>query len=393
MADKKGFRTVESEIEEMNEQIRSHRRAIARRILCVVAVLIIIFAAAELYLALRSYSSYSVSSSTERSDSAAVSFEAFHNQILKYTNDGAILMDGRNNLIWNQSYEMTTPTVAHSKNYLAIYDQNGIDIYIMTAEETVRHLEMSDSIQSVSVSDQGTVAVLMKSDDVAIVKLYDKTGAELANGQFYQENGGFPVDIALSYDAKKMAIAMVNVADGVMKSTITFYNFGSVGQNEIDNTVGEFEYEDLLIPEIEYVSNDKMIALSSREVMVFAGTEKPQLESEIELEESPRSVIYNQKYVAVSYAAESEGYHIVLYNFKGKDVMDVDTDLIYKDMYFLENGEICISDGNSVEIYTTHSIKKFNYVFDTEICRILSQGKGTEYVFIFDNSTQEVRLR
>ncbi len=393
MADIKGFRTVESDIEEMNEQIRSHRRAIARRILCVVGIMIIIFVAAELYLALRRYTSYSVSNTTERSDSAAVSFDAFHNQILKYTNDGAILMDGQNQLTWNQSYEMTTPTVARSNDYLAIYDKNGTDIYILSATASVRHLEMADSILSVSVSDQGTVAVLMKDDDVTIVKLYDKTGTELANGAFYQENGGFPVDIALSYDGKKMAVAMVNVADGAMKSTITFYNFGSVGQNEIDNTVGEFEYEDVLIPEIEYVSKDKMVALSNRSIMVFGGTEKPSLYSEIELEDSPRTVIYNSKYIGVSYSTEKEGYHIVLSNLKGKQVMDADTDIVYDDMYFLENGEICISDGNSVEIYTSHSIKKFSYVFDTKIYRILSQGKGTEYVFIFEDSTQEVRLR
>lgn len=41
----------------------------------------------------------------------------------------------------------------------------------------------------------------MKEDDVSYVRLYDKKGQELASGEFYQEKGSFPVDIALAPDA------------------------------------------------------------------------------------------------------------------------------------------------------------------------------------------------
>lgn len=39
----------------------------------------------------------------------------------------------------------------------------------------------------------------MKEDDVSYVRLYDKKGQELASGEFYQEKGSFPVDIALVF--------------------------------------------------------------------------------------------------------------------------------------------------------------------------------------------------
>ncbi|MDC7302212.1 DUF5711 family protein [Agathobacter ruminis] len=392
MANKNGFQTIESDIEEMNEQIRSHRRAIARRILCVVGILIIIFAATQLYLALRTYSSYRIDHKTERRDSEAVSFDFFGKNIVKYTNDGAICMDGQNMQIWNQSYEMTTPTLAKSDDYLAIFDCGGTEVYIISESGTQKHLEMARPIRALSVSNQGTVAVLMKDEEKAVVKLYNKEGDELANGEFYLQNGAFPVDVALSFDAKKMALSLVDASEGKMKSVIRFYNFGSVGKNEIDNNVGNFEYEEMLIPEIEYVSNDKMVALSDSEIMIFEGSEKPQLASEQKLEIQPRSIIYNKNYIATA-SQNEEGYQISLYNFRGKEVMKVETDIMYRDFYFLENGEMCISDGNSVELYTTHSIRKFHYVFDTDIYRILSQGSGTNYIFILSDSTQEVHLR
>ena len=51
----------------------------------------------------------------------------------------------------------------------------------------------------------------MKEDDVSYVRLYDKKGQELASGEFYQEKGSFPVDIALAPDAQKLAVDMLDV--------------------------------------------------------------------------------------------------------------------------------------------------------------------------------------
>lgn len=395
MPETKGFQTVESDIEEMNEQIRSHRKKVARRIICVAGILLVIFVAAELYLALRTFSSYSVNSTVERHDSEAVSFTNFGNYILKYSNDGAVCTDGQNEQIWNQSYEMVTPTIAMCDDYLAIYDRGGIDVYILSKTNAIKHLEMGNSISSVSISAKGTIAVLMKDTSTSYVEVYNKSGEKVVRGGFPREKGEYPVDIALSCDAKKLGVSMVNIAEGSLKSVISFYNFGSVGKNEIDNKVGEFVYENMMIPEIEFVSNNRMVALADSEIMIFEGAEKPELSREIVPEAEMRSVFYNDKFVGVvtENAGDKKGYHITLYNSKGKSSVDVDTEIEYDKIYFLNNGEFCVTDGINTEIYTTHSIKKFNYKFDRNIYRILSQGKGTEYIFIFEDATEEVRLR
>ena len=104
------------------------------------------------------------------------------------------------------------------------------------------------------------------------LKLYDVNGKELASGEFFGEQKNIPVDIALSYDAKKMAVDMIDVSGGKTDSVISFYNFGSVGQNEIDNNVGTYKYENQLIPEIAYVSDSRMIAVSDQSIMVFDGS-------------------------------------------------------------------------------------------------------------------------
>lgn len=54
--------------------------------------------------------------------------------------------------------------------------------------------------------------------------------------------------------------------------------------NEIDNNVGTYKYENQLIPEIAYVSDSRMIAVSDQNIMVFDGSQKPKLKQTIKLE-------------------------------------------------------------------------------------------------------------
>lgn len=95
---------------------------------------------------------------------------------------------------------------------------------------------------------------------------------------------------------------MIDVSGGKTDSVISFYNFGSVGQNEIDNNVGTYKYENQLIPEIAYVSDSRMIAVSDQNIMVFDGSQKPKLKQTIKLEKLIDSVFYNNKYIGVAYS-------------------------------------------------------------------------------------------
>lgn len=395
MAKKSDFRTVETNLEEIDEKIREHRMGIVRRVAIVVLCILVVFVGSRLWMEMRSYSSYDIQSSVGRSGSDAAKFEFFLGNVVEYSNDGISCMDGQNGKVWNQSYEMTSPKVEICGEYLAVYDQSGTEIYIMTAYGMEQKIETSKPIQTICVADQGTVAVLMKENDVSYVKLYDRQGKELANGEFYGNKGGYPVDIALSHDAKKMAVDMIDVNDGSLKSTITFYNFGSVGQNEIDNNVGSFSFADVFVPEITYVSDNRMIALGDTEFIVFEGSQKPKVSREIPLEQEAASVFYNEKYIGVTYenADEDSAYHILVYDMKGGTAMENDTDIHYDTIGFLSNNEICVRSEEQCDLFTIHSVKKFSYTFDSSLLYVASQDRYQNYIFIFQDTTEEVRLK
>lgn len=394
-SEKKGFHTVESNADELDEKIYEHRKSIFWKSVWTVCILVVVLVAFGLWTALRTFTSFDVRNSIERTDSEASSFESFLGNIVKYSNDGIVYMDDAGELIWNQSFEMSAPKLSICENYLAVYDRGGMEIYIMNESGVKNRIETNRPIQKVCVANQGTVAVLMKEGTTSYLKLYDQKGVELANGEFYGSKGGFPIDIAFSYDAQKLAVDMVDVSDGSIKSTINFYNFGSVGQNEINNNVGTYSFSDMLIPEIRYVSSDRMVAFGDSEIIIFTGSQKPQISKEIFFENEIQSVFCNESYIGVvqSNYDEAGTHHIRVFDMRGNEVMSGDTGMAYREIEFLDNNEICVRNQYECQLFTVHSVRKFEYTFDNELYKVISRNGGTDYILVLDGVTEEVHLK
>lgn len=397
MADvkKKGFKTIQTNYEELDEQIREHRKSILKKALKIVALIVVLIVGIELILALQSFSDYEVRNELDRKSTGNTQYQKFGDCLLEYSNDGISCISGSQDIIWNQAFEMTTPKVEICGDYLVIYDAAGTKLFILTRKGLEKSLEMTAPIQTVCIANQGTIAVLMKENQESQVKLFDKKGNELANGKFYGDKGGFPIDIALSYDGTKLAVDMVDVTKGKVSTTISFYNFGSVGQSEVDNIVGTYTFEGLLVPTIDYISNSRMIGMGTGKVLVFDGAQKPELSREIVIEEEILSFFHNEKYIGIVYdnAGVENSWHIKLMDMRGNTIMENDTSIPYDTIEFLTSGEICVRNLTQCEIFTVHSIRKFSYEFDKELYKVIATNGGQDYTFIFKDTIEEVKLK
>lgn len=393
---KKGFYTVqEPDMKDYKQKIKKHRLRILRRTAIAITAVLLIIIGVGLFMAFRHYENFDIRSSVERSDTAATHFKEFHGNILKYSNDGAFYTDRQNELIWNQTYEMSDPRLDICENYLTIYDKKGTKIYILTPEGLVGSIETTMPVEQVCIASQGTIAVLMYKDSAGYLAMYDKDGNNLAMGAIHGEKGGYPIAIGLSYDAIKLAVSTLDINDGSVKSTVAFYNFGSVGQNVTDHCVGANSFAGMVVTELKFLSNDCMAALGDSELMIFEGTQKPQITTEISLEKQAKSIFYDNKHIGVvtSNGDEDVTHHIVVYDLKGNIVMEKDFEMEYTSIEFLSNDEICIMNGNTCDIYTSRGIYKFHYQFDTEIYKVIPGLSGLNYTFILNDRTENVRLR
>lgn len=391
---KKGFKTIEVSSEELAEKAREHRKKTIKRAIQIVVGVLLVVVVVELLFALRSYDSYTVQDAIQRSRSGSAQYAQFQNYLLEYSKDGISCRNNKEVLLWNQSFEMVTPKVEVEGDYLVVYDAGGTQLFLLKESGLIKKIETNAPIQTVCLAEQGTVAVLMKEDQEAQVKLFDTKGVELANGTFYVSKGGFPVDIALSQDATKLAVSLVDVSQGRVDTTIAFYNFGSVGQSEIDNNVGMFTFEGIVIPEIDYMSGSKLVGIGTGRILIFDGGQKPEIAKEIKIEQEMLSVFHNDKYVGYVYDNKGveNSWHIKVLDLYGNAVMENDTSLAYEKVEFLSNNEICVTNKTQCEIFTLHSIKKFSYTFENELYQILSESRQG-YTLIFKDTIEKVILK
>ncbi len=383
------------ELSELQQKIRIHRIKILILIFVLTGIAIGLLFAALLYFERKVYTNYEVLEQIERRETEAAEYEEFQGNVLQYTQDGAVYSSITGEIFWNQTYEMETPRIAVCEDYLAIYEQGGNRIYIMNTVGKQGTIQTTMPVQRISIARQGTIAVLMEDSQTSYIHLYDKDGKQLAGGGLHIENSGYPLDLALSRDAQKLAVSMLDIHDAEVKSTVVFYNYGTVGQNEIDNIVGSYSYKDMIIPSIHFVTNDQLVAFGDTKTILYEGTQKPKVKKEIKCKKNIRSIYFNEDYFGLVFdnPDSAKGYLTSIYNMKGRLVLEQKFDLDYTDIGFLQNGLLCIQNEKSVQLYTMRGSKRFEHTFDRSIYDIISGSGQLDYWFILSGETDRIKLK
>ncbi len=389
------FPVAGSDVMQIQEKIHKHRRRIFVGIVLVAALLALALAAWSLYLQRKTYTNYEVLSTAAREDTEGARFAVFGSNVIRYGKDGAVCMDMDNRIIWNQTYEMQEPFIDVCGSYAAISEIQGERIYIMDSEGPCGEIKTTMPIQRVKVANQGMVAVLMERGGAGYLRLYGKEGDFLAEGELHTANSGYPLDIAISKDGKKMAVSLLDVKSGSIKNSITFFNFDSVGQNEIDNIVGQYSYADVMFPKVEFLSNNVLAAFGDSKAVIFEGAQKPKVKSEIKLDKQVRSIFYDDSHVGFVFdtGRKKRPYRMEIYDLAGSPMMRKRFGIEYKEIAFLANDEVCVLGDKECAIYTLRGVLKFRSTFRQGIRKILPLRGIRDYVFLMDKETQKVRLK
>ena len=347
-----------------------HRKKILVFFLCIVAVILWV-----LVFNLRKYDDFDVKETYERVDSAETHYVDFQDNFLKYSRDGAFYTEYDGDLIWNYTYEMDDPHIDVCGNYILIYDVQGTQAAILTNTGFKQTIKTAMPIVDANIASQGTVAILMQDG----------------------EAGGYPLAIALSSTAQRLMVSQLDVKDGNVKTTISFYDFSNKGKDEIDNIVATYSFSDQIIPQIAYVDGDKAIAFGDSEVIVFNNNSKASIAKETFVDGQIKSVFYDDKYWGIiCQATDDEGKYIdqmTVYTLTGRKRCQKTIDIASTNAEFVANHEIVLSNNKEVELYTLQGIKKFAYEFSTSIYKIIPQDASRRYVFVEDGHTDVVRLK
>ncbi len=383
-------------MKQVQQQLATMKLGKRKKEIAIILIVLCIVVGGSLLHLLGRYDGYSVRSSAKRTDASSSTYLDFQGNLLKYSNDGVFYTDYDGNLIWNYSYEMTNPTLDQCGDYILIYDKRGTQMSVLTTTGIQGSMDTSLPIVDANVADKGTVAVLTQENDINYLQLYDIDGKTLASGELHTENSGYPIAIALSSDAKKLMVSMINLNDGDVKTNIAFYNFGSAGKKEIDNIVATYSYSSLIVPEIDFVENDKAIAFGDNEIIIYSSAEKPKVDKEIFLDTEMKSIFHNDKYFGVICTSQQEdgstANEMTVYTMNGFRRFSKLIEIPYNKIELMDNNEIMLTNGAETNIYTLFGIKKFAYTFETSIYKIIPGDSSRRYIFIEDGLTEKVRI-
>ncbi|MCI5648934.1 MAG: DUF5711 family protein [Fusicatenibacter sp.] len=342
----------------------------------------------------RTYHTYKVLESSQQEDTLTYSFIGVGEHIFRFGIDSAQLRDREDQVLWNDAYSMNNPQAVSCGDAVAVYDKDGTSIMIYDDGGRIGSVSTKLPIVKASVAAQGVVAAILENGEDTWIKYYSTDGEEIASFRTRIDSPGYPMDISLSTDGLMMGVAYAYAEAGQMKTQIAFYNFGSTGQNLVDNLVKAENYSDALCPEIKYADKDTCIAFFDDGFHVYEGTKNPKEIARVEEDQEIISCASNSSRIALILRGEDEEnpYILRVYNLNGKEIFSEGFDFPY-DTIQMDERQILLLNRRELCIYSLDGVEKFRGVIgESQINNVIGLGRG-EYFAVAEGEVMILRMK
>ena len=385
------FPSMDEDMKDYHKKIWRHRVSLILKYAAVVAVVLLAIFGVRYYMNNRTFTGYSIASTTERSDTLTTKYAPFGDKILKYSRDGVSYTDDTNSLLFSITYTMQDPILALSQKAGAVADKNGSQIYIFDQEKQMGQITTLLPIKHIAISNQGVVAVLMEESKSSKLEIYSADGTMIGDGIFDLEDAGYPMNLSISSDGTKIAIAFAQISGSKFNSSVAVYNFDNVGENYVDHLVFAKNYTDYMIPELHYFDASTLVAVGDGILGFYQGSQIPEIVNEVTIENEIKSVFYGENMVGLVFETV-EGKMLTLYDAKGNLVTQIPFTMDYDNIRIADN-RVLIYNDTEMGLYSFSGKECFRHTFETSMVDIFTTKSRSKYLFIYTNETQLVKLQ
>ena len=346
-----------------------------------------------LYRTFVTFEEFEVSSSFEQKDAEQTIYADFNGNLLAYGRDGAFYTDYEGNLIWNETYEMTNPQIKMCEGKLLIYDKTGSQLFVESVSGNEGKISTNLPIVEADVAKNGNVVVLMQNKDTGYLNLYNSDGETIASGEVHTKKTGYPMSVAISSGGDRLVMSLANLTDGDVKSTVQFYDFGVAGDSKADHIVGKFSYSNMIIPEVDFVAKDEVIAFGDSEIVIFQGDKEPKIKKELFVSSEMKSIFHNDNYFGMITTNEDGQNSLSLYTMSMNRRFEKEIDALYTKADITKTNEVLLTDGENVSLYTKLGVNKFSHKFSNGILEMIPWESYRTYVIIEKGKIERIRLK
>ena len=377
------------------EKIRSHKLAVFFRTVGIATI--VVFLVAAIYVSWRDkeYSEASITQGASITNGADAKVISLNGHIVQYSKDGISCLDETGKVLWNQTYEMQNPIAHTCQNVVAVGDYNGHNIYVSNVNGAMGEVDTNLPIRDFCVSSQGVVAVVLDGIDVTWIYLYDSKGNTIANFKTTMKDSGYPISVSISPNGELVCVSYIYPEDGTVKTSVAFFNFGSVGQNSIDNYASGYDYPGVVVPYVQFMNSGAAFAVSDDRIMFYAGEEKPMSQSEsFTGNEEIRSVYFDDSYVGLVFAnSTTDGaYRLQVYNTSGDMTLTTYFDIDYSEVVF-NNKQIIIYNEDECVIKDMNGRDKYSGTFEEPVRTMVPTNLRNKFILVTADSVDTYTLK
>ncbi len=322
-------------------------------------------------------------------------------EVLEYAEvDGALVRCGREGaqavskdgtLLWNVTYgTMKNPKFAFCGSVMAVADIGGKQYLLSDGTGSTKTFSTPHPIQMISVANQGVTAVLMNGEDRDYIYIYGKDGSLHVEMETVVTQDGFPLTIALSQDGKKLVTSYMKVERDEPVSSVTFYNFDEVGQNYTSNLVGQVQYEECMVPRVEFWDNNTVLVMGENVMELFNMKELPESLHKKEITSEIKSIAFGEYFCTVT--KNKDGQEVLeAYNKSGEVCMKKVVSLPYVGLH-TAGDEVVLYSYSGCEVY---DVKKgeliYQGTFENGIRQMFVIG-GNRYYLVENRLVRVIKL-
>lgn len=380
--------------ESLGKKILRHRLTVFYRIVLTLVLVVAVAFAIVVHMKNRVFESYQIISSVEKENLSLSNCRRLGEKALIYTNDGASCIDRKGQTLWDQPFEMQSPLISICNNVVALGDYNGSIIYVMNDGQTLGEIDTKMPIRDFAVSENGVVAAVLDDASVTWIYLFDSTGNTLAYFKTTMRQSGYPIWVTISDNGQLVGVSYFYLDSGMIKSSVAFYNFGPVGQNEIDNFVSSYDYMDSVVPFVEFMNNEKAVAVADNRLVIYEGSQKPVSIADVLLEEEIETVYCGSNYVGLVYMDVTGNalYRVDIYDDKGVKMESVSVDMEFSEIIFHKNRMIIYSEQECL-IHTINGVDNFKGSFEKSVLALIPTNASHEYIAVTSDSIDVIELK
>lgn len=384
------------EMLDLSSKLRLHKNKVRIRTAVILTIVLAVSVGYGVYHHVKVYRHYTLVSSEERSDDNATQYVFLKKgSTLKCNPNGVTCVNKSDEVQWNTTFTMQNPVLDVCGTTVAVADQRGNDVYIFNENGLVGNFKVEYSLTKIRVTRQGVVAAVLEDGDVTWINVYDTQGNIIVKNKTSIGKAGYPLDMDISSDGLKMAVAFAGIQNQMLNFKVDFYNFSSVGKDQENNLVKEVEYENSVIPQVQFLGEDYAVAFRDDGVTVFNGKHVPEEKKNITVEQEIVSTFYDDDYFGMITESDEEQQHhkykMELYRKNGTKCFQTYFDMEYSEVK-IRGEEVFLYSSSEIMIYTTAGKLKYSAGYEKQISEVIpAEGLG-KYMIITPDSVDIIKI-